>query len=84
MWLNYFMLLLLPLGLRRPRLTPVWLVMLTPWVFANGNTEAPLWKVAAFIAAAAVVLVVALSDRWHSGHRRMTTPSRARPRSRSR
>ena len=64
-WLNYFMLLLLPLGLRRPRLSPVWLVMLTPWVFANANTEAPLWKVAAFtLAAAAVVLVVTVSDRW--------------------
>ncbi len=63
-WLNYFMLLLLPLGLRRPRLSPVWLVMLTPWVFANANTEAPLWKVAAFIVAAAVVLVVTVSDRW--------------------
>ena len=68
-WLNYFMLLLLPLGLRRPRLSPVWLVMLTPWVFANANTEAPLWKVAAFIAAAAVVLVVTVSDRWDHARR---------------
>ncbi len=62
-WLNYFMLLLLPLGLRRPRLSPVWLVMLTPWVFANANTEAPLWKVVAFAAAAGCVLVISLSDR---------------------
>jgi hypothetical protein len=62
-WLNYFMLLLLPIGLRRPRLAPLWLVMLTPWVFANANTEAPLWKVVAFTAAAACVLVVSLTDR---------------------
>ncbi len=63
-WLNYFMLLLLPLGLRRPRLSPLWLVMLTPWVFANANSEAPLWKVVAFTACTALVAVVAVSDRF--------------------
>ena len=64
-WLNYFMLLLLPLGLRRPTLSPMWLVVLTPWIFANPNDFAPVWKIAAFAAVSALVLADAVGDRWN-------------------
>ena len=62
-WLNYFLLLALPLALRRPRLGPAWLLMLTPWIFANANTAAPVWKVIAFwTGTAAIVWVVTRAD----------------------
>ena len=43
-WLNYLMLLLPALGVLRPRLSPLWLILPAAWLFANANTVAPLWK----------------------------------------
>jgi Glycosyltransferase family 87 len=54
-WLSYFVLLLAPLGLAARRLSPVWLLVLAPWVFANANTTAPAWKILLWTATAAAI-----------------------------
>jgi alpha-1,2-mannosyltransferase len=54
-WLSYFVLLLAPLGLAARRLSPVWLLVLAPWVFANANTTAPAWKIVLWTATAAAI-----------------------------
>ncbi len=65
-WLNYFLLLAAPIALVRQRLTPIWLIMLTPWLFANANSQAPAWKILLWQAGVAGVAVLTLSARWHA------------------
>ncbi|HUZ84240.1 MAG TPA: glycosyltransferase 87 family protein [Gaiellales bacterium] len=47
-WLNYLMLVIPPLAVLRPRLSPAWLTLIAVWLFANGNSVAPAWKVIAW------------------------------------
>jgi Glycosyltransferase family 87 len=62
-WLSYFVLLAAPVALARRRLSPLWLVIVAPWGFANANTLAPTWKIAAWTAAVAGVALLAASAR---------------------
>lgn len=54
-WLGYYMLLLAPIALARPRLAPLWALVLAPWLFSNPNTTAPVWKVVLWTCAVAAV-----------------------------
>jgi glycosyl transferase family 87 len=58
-WLNYFVLLLAPLGLAARRLSPAWLLVLAPWIFANANTTAATWKILLWTATVAAIAWVA-------------------------
>jgi hypothetical protein len=54
-WLSYFVLLAAPLALARPRLSPAWLLIVAPWLFANPNSLAPTWKIVAWTVCAAAI-----------------------------
>jgi alpha-1,2-mannosyltransferase len=63
-WLHYFVLLLVPLAIARPRFSTVWLLPLLLWLTPlNGNGEAIQPFLPACIAAATIVLVLLASDR---------------------
>lgn len=59
-WLSYFVLLAAPIALARQRLSPAWLILLAPWAFANPNTFAPTWKIAAWTLAVAAVAALSV------------------------
>jgi alpha-1,2-mannosyltransferase len=66
-WLSYFVLLAAPLALARPRLSPAWLLIVAPWAFANPNSLAPTWKIAAWTACAAAITWIATRASSPSG-----------------
>jgi hypothetical protein len=62
---HYFMLLIVPLALTRPRFEPIWLLPLVLWL-APTNTFG-LWQVVLFWVVVAVVLTVCLRSTLRSG-----------------
>jgi hypothetical protein len=61
--LHYFALLIVPLALVRPRLSPVWALPVAMWVCASGSAN---WEIAAVLAAgAAIVADVVRADSGH-------------------
>jgi alpha-1,2-mannosyltransferase len=61
-WLSYFVLLAAPLALARPRLSPAWLLIVAPWLFANANSLAPTWKILAWTGCMAAVAWLAARE----------------------
>lgn len=65
-WIHYLVLLLVPLALARPRLSPLWLVLLVPLVprawgwEPAGWPEGDAWSLAVVLGTAIVVLAAAL------------------------
>jgi Glycosyltransferase family 87 len=67
-WLHYFVLLLVPLAVARPRFSAVWLLPLLLWLTPlNGNGEAIQPLLPTLVAAALVALVLFGSDRERDG-----------------
>jgi hypothetical protein len=63
-WLHYFTLLLAPLALARPRLSPVWLLALAFWATPYQENEGAGWRVVVALGLlAATAVVVAASPR---------------------
>jgi alpha-1,2-mannosyltransferase len=56
-WLHYATLLVVPLALRRPRFSGLWLVPLALWAYPFETTAYHLWPVIVFVTVAAVVTV---------------------------
>jgi alpha-1,2-mannosyltransferase len=54
---HYFVLLLVPLAIARPRLEPIWAVPLALWVCPSPSGHVHLWQAALFWVAAATVIV---------------------------
>lgn len=80
-WLNYLMLLLPALAVRRPRLSPAWLVLVSAWLFANANSAAPVWKIVAWDVNLAVAVIVLTAGpgtlrRYNPGALRLRFPCR--------
>jgi alpha-1,2-mannosyltransferase len=60
-WLHYLLLLLVPLALYRPRLSPLWLTPFVLWLTPQTVPDGTLWKVAlALVVAVAVTVRVVL------------------------
>jgi hypothetical protein len=63
-WLHYFVLLLVPLALARPRLSPAWVLIPLPFWFAstNGQSRGHAFSIALALVAAAALLLVSMSS----------------------
>jgi alpha-1,2-mannosyltransferase len=55
-WLHYFMLLLLPIALARPRLSMLWLVPLLYWATPFQETGGDLWRILLGLVVAAAII----------------------------
>jgi Glycosyltransferase family 87 len=69
-WLHSFTLLLAPVGLLRPRLSPVWFLPAVLSLVSPGTGNGAPWQTAATIAVAVLVVVVVLREqpvRWTPG-----------------
>lgn len=58
-WLHYFALLLVPVALARPRLSPIWFVPLGMWAFGAGTGNGSTLDAAAVVGLAALTLLLA-------------------------
>ena len=58
-WVHYFVLLLIPLAIRWPRLSPVWALPLAMWILPGNGFNVRLWHVVlALVVLAAVIALV--------------------------
>jgi hypothetical protein len=62
-WLHYLLLLYVPIGLYRPRLSGLWFVPLALWLTPTTHSHGTTWRIAL---ALAVVAVVAVRTLWAS------------------
>jgi Glycosyltransferase family 87 len=69
LWLHYFVLLLVPLALYRPRLSPLWLVPLALWATPITHANGSSWRVALALAVTGLVLLPGLVERTRPGSR---------------
>jgi alpha-1,2-mannosyltransferase len=78
LWVHYFVLLLVPLALARPRFSAAWLVPVAMWLLPPSPAVAG-WQLALALVLAGGCLTVALRDgpvgRWPAGHRPHAEPS---------
>jgi hypothetical protein len=58
-WLHYYLLLLIPLALSRPRFGPLWLVPALFWITPFQENEGDVWRFVVVLSLAAVVFVAA-------------------------
>jgi alpha-1,2-mannosyltransferase len=62
-WLHYLLLLFVPIGVYRPRLSGLWFVPLALWLTPTTHSHGTTWRIAL---ALAVVAVVAVRTLWAS------------------
>jgi Glycosyltransferase family 87 len=70
-WLHYFVLLLVPVALYRPRLSPLWFAPLLLWATPETHANGAAWKVVLALAVTGLALVPAVAE---------SAPKRLRPR----
>jgi hypothetical protein len=76
LWEHYLLLLVVPIALYRPRLSPLWLLPLALWVSPAAHSHGVSWRIALLLA---VVAVVALRTVGGDAVRRFApSPSRSR------
>jgi hypothetical protein len=56
-WEHYLLLLLVPIALYRPRLSPLWLLPLLLWASPATHSQGSLWRIALLLAATVLVAV---------------------------
>jgi hypothetical protein len=56
-WEHYLLLLLVPIALYRPRLSPLWLLPLLLWASPATHSQGALWRIALLLAATVLVAV---------------------------
>jgi len=61
LWLHYFVLLFVPIGLYRPRLSGLWLVPLGFWLTPLAHSDGSTWRTAAGLLVSAVIVGRALA-----------------------
>jgi hypothetical protein len=78
LWLHYLLLLLVPLALYRPRLSPLWFLPFVLWATPQTVPDGTLWKVALAlgVAVALTVRVVVVPDPASMRRPRLTAPRR--------
>jgi Glycosyltransferase family 87 len=74
LWLHYFVLLLVPIALSRPRLSGLWFAPLAFWVTPLAHSGGSVWRTALALAVAATTAGVAVSQP--SGRLALGLPSR--------
>jgi alpha-1,2-mannosyltransferase len=62
-WLHYFLLLLVPIGLYRPRLSPLWFAPLLLWLTPSTHSHGVTWHIALALAVTALVAVRTTAER---------------------
>jgi hypothetical protein len=62
-WLHYFLLLVVPIALLRPRLAAVWFLPLVLWLTPFQETDGELWRIALALGALAAVALLAAGLR---------------------
>ena len=60
LWIHYFILLLVPLALFRPRLSPLWFAPLAFWVTPLAHSDGVVWRMVLALSLAAGISVAAL------------------------
>jgi hypothetical protein len=56
-WLHYFLLFVIPLGITRQRFTPLWLAPLLLWLYPGNGVDVRAWHVVLALTTAAIVFV---------------------------
>jgi alpha-1,2-mannosyltransferase len=62
LWLHYLILLLVPIALTRPTLTPLWFVPVLLWVTPHPESLGAAWRIAVVLSAIGVVGAASLAD----------------------
>jgi alpha-1,2-mannosyltransferase len=62
-WLHYFLLLLVPIGLYRPRLSPLWLAPMLLWLTPAAHSHGVTWRIALALGITALVTVRTTAER---------------------
>jgi alpha-1,2-mannosyltransferase len=65
LWMHYLILLVIPVGLARPRLARMWALPIVLWVTGNPESNGVLWRITFAIVVIAITTVVALRERHH-------------------
>jgi hypothetical protein len=63
LWLHYLIVLLVPIALLRPRLSPLWLVPVALWVTPRTDSMGAPWRIATVLAAIAAVAAIATLEK---------------------
>ena len=64
LWLHYFLLLVVPIALYRPRLSALWFAPLVLWATPATHAHGVSWHIALALVVTALVAVVALTSGW--------------------
>jgi alpha-1,2-mannosyltransferase len=62
-WLHYFLLLLVPIGLYRPRLSPLWFAPVLLWLTPAAHSHGVTWHIALALGITALVAVRTTAER---------------------
>jgi hypothetical protein len=62
-WLHYFLLLLVPIALYRPRLSGLWFLPLLLWATPSTHSHGITWRIALALAVTAVVALRTIAER---------------------
>ena len=76
-WLHYFVLLLVPIALSRPRFSPLWLIPVAFWITPFQENEDALWRFGIVLGLAVLTTAITTfgSIRW-SPHAERVAPAR--------
>ena len=58
LWVHYYVLLLAPLALARPRLGPMWIVPFALWVTPHPESSGSVWKIAVVLVAGVAIALL--------------------------
>jgi hypothetical protein len=78
LWLHYFVLLLVPIALARPRLSAVWFVPLAFWVTPIAHSNGSIWKTCFALAVATVIVVWTAGPGASGAGERRSAPAASR------
>jgi hypothetical protein len=76
LWLHYLTLLLVPIALVRPRLSPLWFLPLLLWVTPHPDSTGVVWQIGLVL----VTIVGTGSLTWRSAGVYEATTTKPRPR----
>jgi alpha-1,2-mannosyltransferase len=79
LWVHYLVLLLVPLSLLRPRLSPLWLVPLFLWVTPHPESLGIIWRIVFVLAAVAATATALIEKRPRRFRSRVALGTRSAP-----
>lgn len=74
LWLHYLIFLLVPIGLARPRLSPLWLAPIALWITPRTDSIGIAWKMAFVLTVTIAVAVLAGRKRVRDAAPTLATP----------